>query len=209
MSGDDGSIDAALYVLALTEEAVPARWCEDTASELLTLVQMTFHDYVAAVLAEPIPPVSPPQDGTPPLAMRAALHGRAVADLLTALAIDYWRETGSELSERGLADAPAALTKGWLDQMAELARGDERPSHETAAEYVRGAAITFSFVARILGAQRGLSLDPNDPRGPVELPEDSLSSEDAGALLIWCAAAAVCIAAKLQPEFRVSGHDGL
>jgi hypothetical protein len=205
MGGNDQGVDAALYVLGLTEEAIPARWREDTASELLTLVQMTFHDYVAAVLAEPIPPVAQPQDGTTPLAMRAALHGRAVADLLTALAIDHWRETGGELSERGIAEAPATLTREWLDQIAELARGKDRPNHETAADYVRGAAITLSFVARILGAQRGFSLDPNDPRGPVELPEDSLGTEDAGALLIWCAAAAVGIAAKLQPEFRVAG----
>jgi hypothetical protein len=43
--------------------------------------------------------------------MRAALHGRAVADLLTALAIDHPRETGGELSECGVAEAPATLTK--------------------------------------------------------------------------------------------------
>lgn len=47
------------------------------------------------------------------------------------------------------------------------------------------------------------SLDPDDPRGPVEFPDDAMTGDDAGALLIWCGAAALCIAETLQPGFRV------
>jgi len=203
MSPDSDALAAAIHVLQLTQEAIPARWEEDTADELLTLVQLTFHDFVVAVLADPLPSGTP-EDGVPALAMRAALHGRAIADLLTALAIGYWRDTSNELSEIDEAEAPVALRQHWMDTIAAAARSEEdRPQPETAVEYVRGVAASLSFIVRILGAERGLSLDPDDPRGPVEPPEDAMTGEDAGALLIWCAAAALCVAATLQPRFRV------
>lgn len=202
MVPDRDALDATVHALHLTLDATPARWGEDTADELLTLVQLTFHDYIVAVLADPMPAGLPGED-RPALAVRAALHGRAIADLLTALAIDYWRETGDELSELGVAEAPLVLARRWVGEMAETAIGDDSPAHDTAVDYVRGVAITLSFVARILGAQRGLSLDPTDPRGPVEFPDDAMTGDDAGALLIWCGAAALCIAATLQPGFRI------
>jgi hypothetical protein len=195
------ALDATIHTLRLTQEAIPARWAEDTADELLTLVQMTFHDFVVAVLAEPLPSGTP-SDG-PPLATRAALHARVIADLLTALAIAYWKDTESELSGVSTAEAPAALTQHWIDMIAEAALSEDAPRHNTAVEYVRGAASSLSFAARTLGGERGLSLDPDDPRGPVELPDDALTGEDAGGLLIWCASAALCIAATLQPQFRI------
>jgi hypothetical protein len=116
---------------------------------------------------------------------------------------EYWKDTESELSELGTAEAPAALTQHWIDTIAEAALSGDRPRHNTAVEYVRGAASSLSFAARTLGAERGLSLDPDDPRGPVELPGDALTGEDAGGLLIWCASAALCVAATLQPQFRI------
>jgi hypothetical protein len=201
MAPNHEALDATSHTLRLTQEAIPARWAEDTADELLTLVQMTFHDFVVAVLAEPLPSETP-SDG-PPLATRAALHARVIADLLTALAIAYWKDTESERSELGTAEAPAALTQHWIDTIAEAALSEDAPRHNTAVEYVRGAASSLSFAARTLGAERGLSLDPDDPRGPVELPDDALTGEDAGGLLIWCASAALCIAATLQPQFRI------
>lgn len=202
MTPGSDALDATVQALRLTLDATPARWGEDTADELLTLVHLTFHDYIVAVLADPMPAGLPGED-RPTLAVRAALHGRAIADLLTALAIDYWKETGDELSERGVAEAPPVLVRRWIEEMAEAAIGDESPTHDTAVDYVRGVAITLSFVARILGTQRGLSLDSADPRGPVEYPDDAMTGDDAGALLIWCGAAALCIAATLQPGFRV------
>lgn len=170
------------------------------------LVHLTFHDYVAAVLVDPMSS-GQPGDGRPPLAVRAALHGRAIADLLTALAIGYWKETGGELSEVGRAEAPTALTEQWIEQIVVAATGDDSPTHETAIDYVRGVATTLSFVARILGSQRGLSLDPTDPRGPIEPSNDALTSDDAGAMLIWCGAAALCIAATLQPGMRIQASS--
>jgi hypothetical protein len=96
------------------------------------------------------------------------------------------------------------LTAHWIDQIVGLCQDEEdRPAHNTAVDYVRGVAATLSFVARILGAERGLSLNPDDPRGPVERPDEALSSEDAGAMLLWCASAAACVAAKLQPQFKI------
>jgi hypothetical protein len=202
MVPDRDALDATVHTLHLTLDATPARWGEDTADEMLTIVQMTFHDYIVAVLADPMP-VGLPREDRPALAVRAALHGRAIADLLTALTIDYWKETGDDLSELGVAEAPPVLARRWIEEMAEAAIGDDGPAHDTAVDYVRGVAMTLSFVVRILGAQRGLSLDPTDPRGPVELPDDAMTGDDAGALLIWCGAAALCIAATLQPGFRV------
>jgi hypothetical protein len=199
----DDALDAAIHVLPLTQEAIPSRWDEDTADELLTLVHLTFHEFVVAVLAEPLPSGTP-EDGVPALAMRAAMHGRAIADLLTALAIASSREIGNEPYGSGGAVAVGALRRHWIDAIAKAALSDEdRPQHETAVEYVRGVAASLSFIVRILGAERGLSLDPDDPRGPIEPPEDALTGEDAGALLLWCAAAAICISAKLQPHFRI------
>jgi hypothetical protein len=64
-------------------------------------------------------------------------------------------------------------------------------------------ATADQLLASDVGAERGLSLDPDDPRGPVERPDDALTGEDAGALLIWCASAALCIAATLQPQYRI------
>lgn len=202
-TADREALDAAIYTLRLTQEAIPARWTEDTADELLALVHLTFHEFVVAVLVEPLP-LGTPGDG-PALAMRAALHARAISDLLTALSLAYWEDTGSELSELGKAEAPAALRERWIDEIAKAALGADRPTHETAVEYVRGVAFGLSVIARIRGVERGLSLDPNDPRGSVERPDDAMTGEDAGALLIWCGVAALCIAATLQPQFRVQG----
>src|ERR1035438_1748035 len=75
---------------------------------------------------------------------------------------EYWKDTESELSELGTAEAPAALTQHWIDTIAEAALSGDRPRHNTAVEYVRGAASSLSFAARTLGAERGLSLDPDD-----------------------------------------------
>jgi hypothetical protein len=200
MALDSDALEAAIHVLRLTREAIPARWDEDTADELLTLVHLTFHEFVLAVLAEPLPSGTP-DEGVPALAIRAAMHGRAIADLLTALALAYSREIGSEPPG---ATAPAALRQHWIDTIAKAALSEQdRPQHETAVEYVRGVAASLSFIVRILGAERGLSLDPDDPRGPIDPPEDALTGEDAGALLLWCAAAAICISATLQPHFRI------
>ena len=198
---DPEALDATIYTLRLTLEAVPARWSEDTADELLTLVQIIFHDFVVAVLADPLAS-GVPEDGRP-LATCAAIHARAICDLLTAQAVAYWKDTGDELSEIGRAEAPPALTRQRIDTIAEASHVDDRPQHETAVEYVRGAASSLSLAARVLRAERGLSSDPSDPRGPIEPSDDVLTSEDAGAILIWCATAALCIAATLQPDFRV------
>jgi hypothetical protein len=198
------ALSATIHTLQLTQETVPARWAEDTSDELLTLVGITFHDLVVAVLANPLPDGTPTGDGRPPLAVRAALHARAVADLLSSLALAHLRDTGDEGSPPVDAEAPQRLTAHWIDQIVGLCQDEEdRPAHDTAVDYVRGVAATLSFVARILGAERGLSLDPDDPRGPVERPDEARNSEDAGALLLWCASAAVCIAAKLQPRFKI------
>ncbi len=203
---DSDALEAAIQALRLTLEATPARWSEDTADELLVLVHLTFHEYIFEVLAVPMPS-GKPEDGRPPLAVRAALHGRAIADLLTALAIQHWRETGGELSEVGMANAPSTLTEQWINEMVAAVMGDDRPAHELAIDYVRGVAKTLGFVARILGAQRGMSLDPADPRGPVEPSDDALTSDDAGGMLIWCGAAALCIAATLQPDVRMQSSS--
>jgi hypothetical protein len=200
MASEREGLAAVIHALWLTQETTPARWAEDTADELLTLVQITFHDYVAAVLAEPMP------DGLPgdyvPLAPRAALHARAIADLLTALAVSYWNETGTELSELGKAEAPVVLTARWIDEIADAARSDHGDHPRNAAEYVRRSATALSFVARILRAERGFSIDPEDPRGPVDLPSDAATGQDAGALLISCGAAALRIAAPAPTEIR-------
>jgi hypothetical protein len=197
---DAEALNSTIYTLRLTQEAIPALWREDTADELLTVVQMTFNELIVAVLAEPLP-LGAPTDG-PPLATRAALHARAICDLLTALAIVYWRNTGSDLTTQGMAEAPPTLTRRWIDEIAKASLGEARPQHDTAAQYVRGAASALTFVARMIRTERGLSLDPDDPRGPVERPDDAMTGDDAGGLLIWCGAAALCIAATLQPQFR-------
>jgi hypothetical protein len=203
---DNDALEAAVQTLRLTQATTPARWSEDTADELLMLVHLTFHEHVVAVLADPVP-AGKPTDGGPPLAVRAALHGRAIADLLTALAVGYWRETSSELSEIGMAETPPILTERWINEIVAATTEDNRPTHKTAIDYVRGTAATLSLVARILGAQRGLSLDPTDPRGPVEPPDSALTGDDAGAMLIWCGAAALCIAATLQPDMRIRSSN--
>ncbi len=197
------ALDAAVETLRLTREAMPSRWSDDTPDELLGLVQLSFHDYVVAVLADPMPPARP-EEGRPALAMRAALHGRAVAGLLTTLALAQWKETGAAAPMATLSKAPARLTEHWIDQIAAVARAEDGPAHDTAVDYVRGAAMALGFAARVLGAQKGLSLDPDDPRGPVEVPAKALSNEDAAGLLVWSGAAALCIAARLQPGFRIA-----
>jgi hypothetical protein len=203
MSLNSDALEAAIRTLRLTQDAIPARWSEDTADELLTLVAITFHEYTVAVLADPLPAGT--ADDGPALGMRAALHGRAIADLLTALAIAHWKDAGSE--ESLTAEAPAKLTRHWINAIAEATHSEDHPQHRTAVEYVRGAALGMSFIARILNATRGLSLDPEDPRGPAVPSEDAMTGEDAGGLLIWCAAAALCIAAELQPQFRIQADQ--
>jgi hypothetical protein len=146
------ALDAAVETLRLTQEAIPSRWSEDTADEILGLVQLTFHDYIVAVLADPMP-AGRPDEGRPTLAMRAALHGRAVAGLLTTFALAQWQETGATAPEGTLSKAPARLTEHWIDQITAAARAEDGPAHETAVDYVRGVAIALSFAARVLGAR--------------------------------------------------------
>lgn len=201
MELDREAREAAIQTLRLARDAMPARWAEGTADELLTLVQISFHDLTVGVLEEPLPSATPP--GGRPLAPRAALHARAIADLLAALAIKYSSD-GEDESGVATPENLAALKQHWIETVAEAVLSADRPRHDTAIDYVRGAAASLSFATRILNVERGLSLDPDDPRGPVEPPEGVLTGEDAGALLVWCGAAALCIAAKLQPEFRIA-----
>jgi len=100
------ALNTTIHTLRLTKQTVPARWAEDTSDELLTLVGITFHDLVVAVLANSLPDGTPTGDGRPPLAVRAALHARAVADLLSALALAHLRDTGDE--DPPLVDAEAS-----------------------------------------------------------------------------------------------------
>jgi hypothetical protein len=204
-SVDPDALDAVLHVLRLSQQALPARWDEDTVDERLTLVGITFYDYVAAVLETPL------GDGTPgervPLATHAAMHARTVADLLTSLALDVARERGEGVPDTVLAEAPQTLTSRWIGEMATVCTEEElRPQHDTAVDYVRDAARWMSLATRILNAERGFSIDPADPRGAVERPDDAATGEQAGALLVACGAAALCIAAILQPQFRISGE---
>jgi hypothetical protein len=192
---DPVALEATLKTLRLTQVAVPTLWDEDTADELLHLVGTTYYNFVTAVLEDPLPSGQPGE--RVPLALLAALHGRAVAGLLTALALADNDE--AELSAPRAAELIAAA----IDTITQLSSDeDDRPEHETAVDYVRGVATTLSFVNRILLPARGLSLDPNDPRGPVESADDTSTSDDAIGMLLWCAAAAQCISATLQPDFR-------
>ncbi len=192
---DSDALEATLRTLRLTPGAVPTRWDEDTADELLHVVQLTFCNLVAAVLEDPLPS-GQPGDGTP-LALPAALHGRAVAGLLAALA-----DTGAD------GGNAAAVIEHALDVIAQISSDeDDRPKHQSPAEYVRGAAATLSFITRILLGERGFSIDPADPRGPMTQPDDTMTGEDAAGMLLWCAAAAQCIAATLQPDYRMQPPD--
>jgi hypothetical protein len=82
---DPVALEATLKTLRLTQVAVPTLWDEDTADELLHLVGTTYYNLVTAVLEDPLPSGQPGE--RVPLALLAALHGRAVAGLLTALAV--------------------------------------------------------------------------------------------------------------------------
>lgn len=188
---DSDALEATLRTLRLTPGAVPTRWDEDTADEMLHMVQMTFCNLVAAVLEEPLPSGQP--GDSMPLAIPAALHGRAIAGLLAAIA-----DTGADGWDA------AAVIEHALDVIAQISTHEEdRPKHETPAEYVRGTAATFSFITRILLGERGFSIDPADPRGPVTQPDEAMTGDDAAGMLLWCAAAAQCIAATLQPDYRI------
>jgi hypothetical protein len=165
---------------------------EDTTDELLLTVHITFYDYLAAVLTEPLETL-PPDEQT--LATRATVHGRIIADLLTTISVAYWRQNGTSF---GQAEAEAA-TQRWIEMIAEIVLSDDPPEYSTAVAYVVGASQSLSYATRIFLAERGQSLDADDPRGAgQELDEDG----EAIALLIWCAAEAARIAALLQPGFR-------
>lgn len=61
-------------------DATPARWSEDTADELLALVQLTFHGYIVAVLADPMPAGLLEED-RPALAVRVSLGTPALRSI--------------------------------------------------------------------------------------------------------------------------------
>ncbi len=187
---DPEALDAALETLRRT---ISAPVSEGTVEQLLAVVQLTFHDHVANVLAEPL-------EDANTLALDAAIHGRVIIDLLTAISIAKWKQEGVDLSHYGAQDAKATAER-WLGMIVEIARceedgDDDPPQLSSAVQYVRRAAETFAAVARILAAeQRGL-----DPRPD----EDALTFDDAVASLVWCAAAAVCIVAALKPQFCIA-----
>jgi hypothetical protein len=201
MSGGSEPIEIVTDVLRLAEHTMPARWSEDTVEELLRLVHLTFGEYLVAVLAEPLPR-GVPTDDSAPLAVKAALHGQSVAALLTALTLRHTRELSTEDAPPD-PDAQRALRGYWCNAICAAATDQNAPEHESAVDYVRGAATGLNFVTRALGTQQGLSLEPDDPRGIIEPADQSFTSEDAGGILVWCAAAALTTAARLQPDFKL------
>ena len=187
---DPEALDAAVETLRRTMSAPVS---EGTVEELFVVVQMTFHDHVANVLAQPL-------EDANTLALHAAIHGRVIIDLLTAISIAKWRQEGVDLSHFGADDAKVVAER-WIEMIVEIARceeddDDDPPQLSSPVQYVRKAAQTLAAVARILDAEhRGLDSPPD---------EDPLTFDDAAASLVWCAAAAVCIVAALKPEFRVA-----
>lgn len=144
-----------------------------TVEQLLAAVQLTFHDHVANVLAEPLKDANT-------LALHAAIHGRVIIDLLTAISIAKWKQEGVDLSHYGESDTKATAER-WLGMIVDIARceedgDDDPPQLSSAVQYVKRASETFAAVARILAAeQRGL-----DPRPD----EDALTYDDAVASLV-------------------------
>jgi hypothetical protein len=133
---DQEALEATVETLRLTQDAIPARWTEDTSDQLPILVAITFDGFLAALLETPLPNAT--AGDAPPLAVRAALHGRAIATLLTGAA-SYLRDKGEPTDDY----APTDLISMWIDEIAVICLDpDRRPRHATADEYIRSSART-------------------------------------------------------------------
>lgn len=112
---DPEPLEAAVETL---HRRISAPVSEGTIGQLLAVVQLTFHDHLANVLAEPL-------EDANTLALHAAIHGRVIIDLLTAISIAKWKQEGVDLSHFGAQDAKATAER-WLATTLTVSRGSRR-----------------------------------------------------------------------------------
>jgi hypothetical protein len=198
---DPDALATVIRLLRYAQETVPTPLSEDTVDGLLIRVFMTFHELISEILTDPVLPMG----GGLGVPLLAGVHARTIADLLTVLAMQS-SNVASGHDQHGKIEHAAALSERWLRTIVEVCCDQEEPRwHLTAASYVRIEAGTLSKSAQILRDEPRLSLDPDDPRLRVRYFPDRSSeetAEDAGVMLVGCAASALCMAAAVQPDFQ-------
>jgi hypothetical protein len=96
------------------------------------------------------------------------------------------------------------LVERWLKAISEVAFVEEEPVwRPSATSYVGSTALMLSMSARGLLEEPRVSIDPEDVPGRPRPMGADITSEDAVVMLARCAAAALCMAALLAPDFRL------
>ncbi len=197
---DPDALATVIRLLSYARATVPTPSSEDTIDDLLIRVFMTFHELISEILTDPVLPMG----GGVGVPLLAGVHARTIADLLTILTMQP-SNVAPDHTQNGKIEY-SALSERWLRTIVEVCCDQQEPRwHLTAASYVRIEAGSLSKSAQILRDEPRLSLDPDDPRLRVRYFPDRSSketAEDAGVMLVGCAASALCMAAAVQPDFR-------
>jgi len=203
MQPDPDALVDAIATLKLTLEADAPGLTPGVPVHGMLRVTETFHDFIVEVLrqGEHLGVAG----GRPAVAIMAAVHGRAIADFLVAVTLDDAPEPAAQPAER-IAEAVRKLTVYWMDAIANACLRQEPPIHESEIEYVRGAAALLNIVAQVLLPERFTSAPPADISDKCGADEEALTASDACSMLVISGAAALCIAATLEPEYRIASH---
>jgi AcrR family transcriptional regulator len=204
---DPEALASTVRMLGIAEKTRPQPTSEDTINRLLIRVGMTFHEFIAAILIDPLRSEFPHE---PTLSIYAGAHAWTVADLLAVLALQPSNDTHDH-SQNGRAERRGALSERWLQAIVDVCLGEEEPPwHATEASYASLAAYALSTSAQVLIEDPRLSLAPDDPcirvRPLPDLSSGSFSeptSKDVAVMLVWSAASALCMAAAVRPAFRL------
>ncbi len=199
---DPEALTATIKLLYTVRLAQPTPMSEDTVEGLLMHVSITFNEFVASVLFDG------QGNGTrvgPNL--EAGIHACAVACLLATIS-DKAPYEGQHFAQNGGGGSRQTLVERWLKAIAEMSFVEEDPVwRPTPTSYVWSTALMLSMSARALLEEPRIAIDPEEvPDRPRPMGTD-ITPEDAAVLLVRCAAAALCMAALLAPDFRLEGKE--
>ncbi len=183
---------------------VRSRESADTFDGQLLEMLMTFNRLTSEIVSAP----EHPQLAQPILVpFSAAKHVFAVADVLTFLS----HNTLGRSQADEMTDARNETRARWVDTIVRLCTGDgPRPWHLSPNGYVTMTAVELVSSIEAFRENPRMTLDPDDPVIVVEpripshkdLQAEAMDPDLAARKLVWRAAAAVCLAACLSPEFR-------